>query len=82
MKTFGALCTFSLLGQKGEGVVFSRPLGALRAWRESSEASFARRSRMARFTSLSVYVALTYIPVGDSADRVCDEERPEGFLGG
>ena len=32
--------------------------------------------------SLSVYVALTYIPVGDSADRVCDEERPEGFLGG
>ena len=30
----------------------------------------------------SVYVALTYIPVGDSADRVCDEERPEGFLGG
>ena len=29
--------------------------------------------------------ALTYIPVGGlciSADRVCDEERPEGFLGG
>ena len=29
--------------------MFSRPLGAL-ARRESSEASFARRSRMARFT--------------------------------
>ena len=27
--------------------------------------------------SFSVYVALTYIPVGDSADRVCDEERSE-----
>jgi len=25
------VCTFSLLGEKGEGVVFSRPLRALRA---------------------------------------------------
>jgi len=45
-----ARCTFSLLGERGEGVVFSRPLRALRARRESSEASFARRSTMARFT--------------------------------
>ena len=29
----------------------------------------------------SVYVALTYIPVGGTADRGCDEERPDGFLG-
>ena len=36
----------SLLGEKREGVVFSRPLRALRA-------------------SLSVYVALTNIPVGE-----------------
>ena len=40
----------ALLGEKGEGCVFSRPLKALScARRESSEASFARRSRMARF---------------------------------
>ena len=37
------------LTHTGEGVVFSRPLRAY-ARRESSEASFARRSRMARFT--------------------------------
>ena len=34
------------------------------------------------WVSFSVYVALTYIPVGDSADRVCDEERPKGFFCG
>ena len=28
---WGMPCTFSLLGEKGEGVVFSRPLRALRA---------------------------------------------------
>ena len=32
---------------------------------------------------LSFFLALyAYIPVGDSADRVCDEKRPDGFLGG
>jgi len=39
----------SLLGEKGDRVVFSWPLLPY-ARRESSEASFARRSRMARFT--------------------------------
>ena len=31
MTTLGEVRTFSLLGEKGEGVVFSRPLRALRA---------------------------------------------------
>ena len=38
-----------------------------------------RARRRSCFLCISVYVALTYIPVGDSADRVCDEERPKGF---
>ena len=41
--------TFSLLGEKGGGLCSLGPEGPY-ARRESLEASFARRSRMARFT--------------------------------
>ena len=51
--------TFSLLGEKGEGVVFSRPLRALRAL--SLCTYFKLTGRKGRGVSLSVYVALTNI---------------------
>ena len=38
--------------------------------------------RQRHAAKLQTSLSLTYIPVGDSADRVCDEERPEGFLRG